>query len=83
MLCTKGRPGLLPLMIYAGDKLLEPRHVLEVATRFVSMTAAAPSHNQWKGVGGSLGPSCRFYMPLRWRIQPALISPARIFSFLQ
>lgn len=35
MLCTEGRARLLPLVIYAGDELLEPRHVLEVATRYV------------------------------------------------
>jgi hypothetical protein len=32
MLCTERRPVLLPLMIYMASDLLEPRHVLDVAT---------------------------------------------------
>jgi hypothetical protein len=54
MLSTEGRPGLLPLVIYTGSDLLEPRHVLEVATRCVGQYRVTISRKGWAVVSDRL-----------------------------
>ena len=54
MLRTEGRPGLLPLVVYTGSDLLEPRHVLEVATRCVAQYRVTITRKGWAVVSDRL-----------------------------
>jgi hypothetical protein len=77
MLCTEGRPGFLPLVVYADDELLEPRHVLEVATRYVY-----ESSTESRSVERGERQSRTVLPPLHASAlahTPALVSPAHIF----
>jgi hypothetical protein len=50
MLCTERRPVLLPLMVYTGSELLEPRHVLVTQYNTVESVAVERGERQSRSV---------------------------------
>ena len=83
MLSTEGRPGLLPLVIYAGSDLLEPRHVLEVATRCVGQYRVTISRKGWAVVSDRLAATVKRLRCVARGCCSAVVSPRPQHDFFR